>query len=55
MQPFQAAVPQEQQLCLAAFQLRYVVHLAERPCLMYVRILDCAAAFARATKCAVCL
>ncbi len=44
VEPLQAAVAQEQQLRLATLQLRDVVHLAEGPCLVDVRVLYCAAA-----------
>lgn len=53
VEPFQAAVAQEQQLRLAALQLRNVVHLAESPRLMDVRVLGCTAAWAGAAKGAV--
>ena len=53
MKPLQAAVAQEQQLRLAALQLRNVVHLAKGARLVNVRVLDCTAAGARAAKGAV--
>ena len=50
MEPLQAAVTQEQQLRLAALQLRDVVHLAEGADLVDVRVLYSTAARAGAAK-----